>query len=30
VIDTNSHTIIDRNAARYAFLQRTYRPAAQP
>lgn len=30
VIDTNSHTIVDRNAARQAFLQRTYRPAAQP
>lgn len=30
VIDANPHTIIDRNAARYEFLQRTCRPAAQP
>jgi para-nitrobenzyl esterase len=28
VIDANSHTIIDRNAARYAFLQRSFRPTA--
>jgi para-nitrobenzyl esterase len=30
VIDANPHTIIDRNTARYEFLQRTCRPAAQP
>jgi para-nitrobenzyl esterase len=30
VIDANPHTIIDRNTARYEFLQRTYQPAAQP
>ena len=29
VIDANPHTIIDRKAARYEFLQRTYKPAAQ-
>ena len=30
MINTNSHTIIDRRAARYTFLQRTFKPAAQP
>jgi para-nitrobenzyl esterase len=30
VIDAHSHTVVDRNAARFEFLQRTYRPAAQP
>ncbi len=30
VIDTHTHTIIDRNAARYEFLQRNFKPATEP
>jgi para-nitrobenzyl esterase len=29
VIDANPHTVVDRNAARYEFLQRNFRPAAE-